>query len=263
MLNRVITRHDGWFVLYSRLFFAATKMLDPPKKDVCSFEGSSFPSVHGEYSEKLYFAHRLPPNPIRGDLWRVLCEYLGRYVDPNSDVLELGGGYCNFINNIRAREKHVVDVFEGIKKYAGDGVKTHVGSCTDLTAFFPESFDVVFASNLLEHLTWTELDQTMGEVLRILRHRGRLILIQPNFKHSYREYFDDYTHRTIFTDTSLTDYLRSRGFHPRVVVPRFLPYSMKSRYPKPAWLLRVYLASPIRPLAGQMLVVAESGGRDA
>ena len=44
------------------------------------------------------------------------------------------------------------------------------------------------------------------------------------------------------------------------VEPRFLPYSMReSRLPVKPWLVRAYLRSPIRPLAGQMLLVAEKG----
>jgi ubiquinone/menaquinone biosynthesis C-methylase UbiE len=215
------------------------------------------PDEHREYSESAYFSHRLPPDPDRQRLWSVLCEFLTRYVRTDDAVLELGGGYCDFINHIRACEKHVVDVFDGILKYAGQDVKAHVGSCVDLSEFRDESFHVIFASNLFEHLTWPELERTTEEIYRVLRPKGKLILIQPNFKYSYKEYFDDYTHRLIFTDRSLRDYLGARGFRVCEVVPRFLPYSMKSRYPKPSWLLRLYLASPIRPLAAQMLVVAE------
>jgi hypothetical protein len=42
------------------------------------------------------------------------------------------------------------------------------------------------------------------------------------------------------------------------VEPRFLPYSMReTRLPLRPWLVRAYLRSPIRPRAGQMLVVAQ------
>jgi hypothetical protein len=41
------------------------------------------------------------------------------------------------------------------------------------------------------------------------------------------------------------------------VQPRFLPYSMRgSRLPIRPWTVRAYLRSPIKPMAGQMLVVA-------
>ena len=44
------------------------------------------------------------------------------------------------------------------------------------------------------------------------------------------------------------------------VRPRFLPYSMRgSRVPVSFWLVKAYLNSPIKPKAGQMLVVARKG----
>jgi hypothetical protein len=34
---------------------------------------------------------------------------------------------------------------------------------------------------------------------------------------------------------------------------------MKSRMPITPWLIRLYLRSPIRPMAGQMLLIARKG----
>ena len=83
-------------------------------------------------------------------------------------------------------------------------------------------------------------------------------MIQPNFRYAYRHYFDDYTHRSTFTHVSLANLLRSTGLRILRVEPRFLPYSMReSRLPVRPWLVRAYLRSPIRPRAGQMLVVAQ------
>ena len=96
--------------------------------------------------------------------------------------------------------------------------------------------------------------------MRLLRRGGRLIVMQPNFRYAYRHYFDDYTHRSTFTHVSLANLLRSKGLRMLRVEPRFLPYSMReSRLPVKPWLVRAYLRSPIRPLAGQMLLVAEKG----
>jgi SAM-dependent methyltransferase len=195
-------------------------------------------------------------DPARNNLWRVLCRYLSRFIPPGSRVLELGGGYCCFINHIVAAERHVVDLFEGIVEHAAAGVKAHVRSCTDLSNFGAGSFDVVFASNLFEHLTADQLSQTLDEAGRVLRPGGKLIVIQPNFKYCFRSYFDDYTHVSIHTHVSLTDLLFAHGFQAQPVRGRFLPYSLKSRGPKWPWLLWVYLKSPWKPGAGQMLIVA-------
>ncbi len=216
------------------------------------------------YTAATYFSSRLAEDPARGKLWPVLCEYLQRDIPSDGAVLELGGGYCHFINNIRAAERHVVDLYEGIRTAAAPGVKAYVQSCTRLDHFASASLDTVFASNLFEHLTREQLLETLVEVRRVLRPGGRLLIIQPNFKYAYRDYFDDYTHVQILTDVSLADLLSASGFTPERVVPRFLPFSLKGRGPKWSWLLRLYLALPWHPLAGQMYVVArkaEPGGR--
>jgi SAM-dependent methyltransferase len=189
-------------------------------------------------------------------MWQVLCTYLERDIPRDASILELGGGYCHFINNIKAGQRHVVDLFPDLAANAAPGVTAHVRSCTNLDNFSADSFDAVFASNLFEHLNREELNQTLASARRVLRPQGRLLIIQPNFKYSYREYFDDYTHIQIFTDVSLRDLLVTAGYRPEKVIPRFLPFSLKSTGPKWPWLLRCYLALPWRPFAGQMYIVA-------
>ena len=212
---------------------------------------------YGEsYADASYFASRLPFDPARERLWRVLCEYLQPEIPAGAEVLELGGGYCHFINNIRAAGKHVIDLFPGIESYAAPGVKTYVRSCAETDSFADSSIDTVFASNLFEHLTREQLLETLAGVRRVLKDGGKLLVVQPNFKYSYRTYFDDYTHIQIFTDASLGDLLKAEGFEVLKVVPRFLPFSIKNSGPKWPWLLRVYLALPWRPFAGQMYIVA-------
>jgi len=92
----------------------------------------------------------------------------------------------------------------------------------------------------------------------VLKAGGRLIVLQPNFKYCYREYFDDYTHRLIFTDVSLRDALVAWDFEILKVIPRLLPFSMQSRLPKVPALISLYLRLPVRPLAKQMYVVAKA-----
>jgi SAM-dependent methyltransferase len=213
------------------------------------------PSVAHPYLN--YHESRFTYDARRDRVWREVCRYLQRrHVPPTARVLELGAGYCHFINNIVAAERHALDLFPRLSEYAGPGVIAHVGECTSLDSFEDGSFDVVFASNLFEHLDRDELTRTLAEVRRVLSPLGRLVLIQPNFKYCYADYFDDYTHKFVFTHVSLCDLLLSEGFGIRTVVPRFLPFSMKARVPKAGWLVRLYLASPYRPTAGQMLVVA-------
>lgn len=209
-----------------------------------------------------YFRTRLSYEPARDQTWREVCRYLQRFVPEESAVLDLGAGYCTFINHIRAREKHALDIHPIIRETAEKNVQTHVRSCIDVGSL-KINVDVIFSSFLLEHLDFDELEKTTAGIRDILKPGGTLILVQPNFHYAFREYFDDYTHKLIFTHISLADYITARGFTCTRIEPRFLPYSFKSRLPKIPALVRIYLALPYRPLGKNMLIVARRNPSDA
>ena len=207
-----------------------------------------------------YFQTRLPFDPRRAIVWKEVCRYLRQhdYVPGGGVVVDIGAGYREFINHVEARERHAVDISGDLAKYFNPDVTLHVHSCVSMPTLRDAHFDVAFSSNVFEHLTRQELDASLSEVWRILKPGGRLILVQPNFKYCATAYFDDYTHLQIFTHVSLADLLASRGFAVVAVEGRFLPLSVKStRLPVRGAFIRAYLASPIRPLAAQMLVVAQ------
>lgn len=217
-----------------------------------------------------YFRTRFEFDPRRDIVWQEVCRYLQRrYIPPDSRIVDVGAGYCNFINNVRGNQRHAVDLFTELPEYAAPGVEAHVASCTDMGFLADGSFDVAFASNLFEHLSRDDTIAALNELRRVLRPRGTLIVLQPNFRFCYNTYFDDYTHLQIFTDRSLHDLLGAFRFRVQDVMPRFLPVNMKStlrlRLPALRQLVRLYLALPWKPLAGQMLFVCENdpavGGR--
>ena len=202
-----------------------------------------------------YFETRFAAEPARASVWRAIVRHLRPYLPASGAVLELGAGYCAFINAVTARERHALDLFPSLAEHAAPGVQCHVRGCDDLGVFADAAFDVVFASNLFEHLDRATLDRTLDHVRRILRPQGRLILMQPNFHFCYREYFDDYTHQLVFTHVSLADLVAAHGLTVERVDARFMPFSFKSRLPTWAWLVDLYLKLPFRPYAKQMLVV--------
>lgn len=203
-----------------------------------------------------YFETRLTDDPNRALVWKHICAYLSRWIHRQDDVLELGAGWCDFANAVEAGSVTAMDLDAVVLTSARPPVRPVVGDCTDLSRFDDASFDVVFASNLLEHLERADALRLLAEAERTLRVGGRLILVQPNFRLNPNEYFDDYTHVAIYTDRSLRDLLASLGWRIEQVQPRFLPLTMKSRASGLTFLVPWYLRSPIKPLAGQMLVVA-------
>jgi SAM-dependent methyltransferase len=217
--------------------------------------------AHGMTAATGYHDVHLPEDPARAVVWRVIAEYLQPWVPAGAHVLEIGAGYCCWINAVHAARKVAVDTWADMPRHASSDVETVVlDASAGLTRFADESFDLVLASNVIEHFEPDEAAAVVGNTVRLLREGGRLIVIQPNFRYAYRQYFDDYTHRSTFTHVSLANLLRSKGLRVLRVEPRFLPYSMREgRLPVRPWLVRAYLRSPIRPWAGQMLVVAQRG----
>jgi SAM-dependent methyltransferase len=205
-----------------------------------------------------YHDSHLTLDPARPLVWSVVAEHLSPFIPPDAEVLEIGAGYCDWINHVRAARRLAIDVWPEVRHFAGAGVDSQVlDVATGLRTFAPGSFDAVLASNILEHFVPDVTAAIVSDVLTVLRPGGRLLIIQPNFAYASRQYFDDYTHRSVFTHVSLPALLRSRGFLIDTVKPRFLPYSMRgSRLPIQRWLVRAYLQSPFKPMAGQMLVVA-------
>ena len=212
--------------------------------------------------EESYFHTNFVYDSRRDLVWKEVCRFLQKkYIPEGSRILDAGAGYCNFINNIFAKEKYAIDIYKKLSTYANADVKIRILSCAELDCFDDDFFDIVFASNLLEHLTRQDLLKTLYEFRRVLRYGGKIILLQPNFKYCYRTYFDDYTHLQIMTDRSMAELLETYRFTVIKVNPKFLPVNMKSslrfNLPRLDLIVRLYLNLPFKPLAAQMLIVAE------
>ncbi len=209
------------------------------------------------YSERYHAVH-LRSEPSRSIVWRVIADHLSLYIPYDGCVLEIGAGYCDWINNVRARIRIAVDIWKEFPRYAAAGVYPiiHDLSC-GLSIFGDNQFDTVLASNVIEHFSADVGVMLVRECCRILRPSGRMIIVQPNFAFSYKHYFDDYTHRAVFTHVSLSNMLKSQGFQIDDLKSRFTPYSLRDiGFPVYPFLIKAYLISPLKPFAGQMLVVA-------
>jgi SAM-dependent methyltransferase len=204
-----------------------------------------------------YHESRFACNRRRDLLWKTLCEaYFQRLIPPDACVLDLGTGYGSFINHIRCARRIAVDTWEGAIPHLASDVEVHIGSATDLGFISDNSVDFVFASNLFEHLTRKELSIVLEQVHAKLKHGGTLNILQPNYRFAYREYFDDYSHISIYSDRSLTDLLRFSRFRVIDCKPRFLPLTVLSPWPVWPILIRFYLLLPFKPMGKQMFLRA-------
>jgi SAM-dependent methyltransferase len=203
-----------------------------------------------------YFQTRYTFDKGRKEVWKAVCEYLSRYISPQAAVLDIGSGYCDFINNVKAKSKVAIDFDLNSKQYCNSDVTFIHQSALEM-GFDEHVFDVVFASNFFEHLTDSELDIVTSKIYKSLKENGKLILIQPNYYYAYRTYWDDFTHKKAFSHVSLPDFLVTKGFKIIKTEKKFLPFSFKSLLPKSYYLTKLYLKSFWRPFAKQMLVIAE------
>lgn len=214
-------------------------------------------SSQDNYWQK-YYQSRFRPEAGRDKVWKAIAEYVQIYIDRDNDiVLDLGAGYCNFINNIIARKRIASDINPDVKVYLNEGIEFILGTTRNLSKLKSNSIGVVFSSNLFEHFDDHQMDVTLKQIWRILKKNGLLIIIQPNYKYAYREYFDDYTHKKVYSHISLSSLLETYGFSRYRVFPRFLPLTMDSILPKSYILTKIYLCSPFKPLAKQMLLICK------
>jgi len=197
---------------------------------------------------------------FRDRMWKTLCEdFFQAYVPEGASVVDAGCGQCGFINHIRCAKKIAVDINPDAKKFAKAGVEVVIGDSADMKAVMDNSVDIVFISNFLEHLTRKGIMDTFREVLRILRPRGRLLILQPNIRYCMRDYWMFFDHVTPLDDRGVSEALGATGFEVTECKPRFLPFTTKSYLRNFAFLLKAYLKMPFfhRIFGQQAFIVAE------
>ena len=194
-------------------------------------------------------------------IWQVLVtHFFQRWIIADAEVLDVRAGRCTFINNVQAKRKVAFDANPAVAEYCLPDVQFVNGE--DLSPDqFEAKFDIVFVSNFLEHLESPDavLD-LLAKIKKLLKPKGRVLILQPNFALVGGRYFDFIDHKTILTDRSLIEALELTGYEVSYLKRRFLPYTSKSSIPKSPWLVRLYLMIPVAQyiLGKQTFVVAES-----
>jgi len=172
-------------------------------------------------------------------LWKVLCaSFFQQYIPLDSRVIDIGAGFCEFINNISCKEKYAIDLNEETSAYAHPSVKV----LKDFSSLPEQSLDIAFMSNFLEHMNSKEdVLQILSKAYRVLKINGSILILQPNIRYAYKEYWDFFDHHIPLSDKSLAEALRITGFSIELLIPRFLPYTTKSRLPQHQYLVKFYL----------------------
>lgn len=207
------------------------------------------------------FRFRESDRPQKMALWKTLCEHFFQHLIGDDQVIaDLACGYGEFINNIKAKKKYAIDLNPDASQFLAKDIEFCLCRADDINIIERNALDVVFASNFLEHLkTKEECDAVFAEVLRILKVGGRFIIMGPNIRYLAAKYWDFYDHYLPLSHLSLEEGLIQAGYDVTRIIPRFLPYTARSAFPKRSFLVGLYLKLPIawRILGKQFLVIAK------
>lgn len=200
----------------------------------------------------------------RDNVWKVLCnEYFRLFVPTDAYILDLGCGWGEFINNIRAAKKYAMDLNPVAATHLNKDVYFLHQDCSQTWQLLSESLDIVFTSNFLEHLpVKTHVESVISEAFRCLKPGGLIICLGPNIKSVSGAYWDFWDHFIPISETSLSELLRLKGFDIELCISRFLPYSMSTGRTPPLILLKLYLRlSVIWPIFGKQFIVVGKKSR--
>lgn len=211
--------------------------------------------------QKIYFRRFTPRIEFRKKMWKVLCEdYFQKFIKYDSTVADIGAGYCEFINNIKAKRKIAVDLNPSVKEYADTDVTVVLSNSTSINSLKDSSVDYIFISNFFEHLTKSDITRTIKEAYRILKRDGEILILQPNIRYCYNEYWMFFDHITPLDHDSLTEVLDINNFRIVKCIPRFLPFTaVKKKYPKSVLLIKLYLKFHLlyKIFGSQMFILAK------
>lgn len=150
------------------------------------------------------YEHKKKSNPYDFQLIDYILK-LGN-IPSNTNVLDLACGTGSFKN-----------VFESFKiPYSGADIDNEDASknifrcdiANESLPFNNDSFGLVFFKMGIEHLTIREISHCLSEALRVLSPKGHLVIITPDWEWTYKFFYEEYTHQTPFTSSSLTTALR-------------------------------------------------------
>lgn len=215
-------------------------------------------------SVKALYSRRFSPHELakKNAIWSTLAPFFAkRFPAGTKAVLEIGAGEGEFLDHAKAERRVAIDMNPSVERLKARGIEAVTGDATRLYEHFDnDSFDLVFCSNVLEHLyDKDQIHLVIREVRHVLRPGGRFIILQPNFRYVGAAYYDFIDHRLELTAESVVEALEVGELKVVECRPRFLPYTTKSRLSRFFWLVPLYIRLPFlwRIFGAQAFIVAE------
>ena len=166
------------------------------------------------------------------DYPKKLCAYLFQSFGfkEGMRMLEPGCGRGEFLKNFKDLGLDVVGVDASTEAITFvDGLDIKLCDIeNEKLPFDDNTFDVIYSKSFIEHLYYPE--KYLEEAYRVLKPKGMLLTLVPDWESNYKIYFDDFTHRTPFTKMALTDAYKMYGFK-EVRVFKFRQLPIVWKYP--------------------------------
>jgi len=80
----------------------------------------------------------------------------------------------------------------------------------DKLPYDDEVFDIVYSKSVIEHIMYSS--NLMKEMIRVLKHGGKIIILTPDWKSQMNTFYNDFTHVKPYTEVSLSGLLSLYDF---------------------------------------------------
>ena len=163
-----------------------------------------------KYTEIIYNEH---DKPITNYPKKFSKYIFNRYnLKSNSKFLELGCGRGDFLNEFKnlGLDCYGVDISDLTSKKFPEIKFKSIDLLNEKLPFQDNYFDIIYSKSFIEHFYYPE--KIFEEAHRVLKPSGLLITLTPEWNYIYKSFYEDFTHRTPFTNVSLRDIHEMSGF---------------------------------------------------
>ena len=189
------------------------------------------------------------PPATKAAVWRRIAAWIlkdaarCRGGQPVASVLDPACGDGEFLNGCcsRGMELSGCDLRRRSPHLSAE-IRFHQGAFQNIQ--LEQTYDLIWISNLLEHLPSPEAIQSfLAGCKKVLAREGVITIMGPNIKYCATDYWDFADHLLPLSHLTVLEHLASAGFKVVAVEDRFLPYSFRSRLPSHPKLVQLYLNS--------------------
>ena len=193
----------------------------------------------------------------KNGIWEEICKFITRKLNKGKTwsheaIVDVAAGYCDFINNLPCENtcrKYAFDFNSDVQKHANADVKTICDSVERIGEYFSDgSVTLFFMSNFLEHISKEMIRNLLHDEFKLLKIGGRLVILTPNIRYTGGKYWDFFDHITPLTEKAIIEEAETIGYTLESCIPKFLPFTTKSRLPQWKWIVSLYLK--MMPISG-------------